>query len=178
MRAHLPRDRAERKRGEGGAAAVEFALILPVLVMLLFGIITVGLAYADHIAVTNAVREGARYGAAADATSGATWASSVKARVEQVYADSESTLSDAQVCVKLVDSSNITLASSIGASCGSPPGSWPPATALAPGSCAVEVWAAKPRVIQLLVFPDMHATISANSLAYYGRTVTGCPALP
>jgi Flp pilus assembly pilin Flp len=47
-------------RDEGGAAAVEFALLLPLIVLLLFGIIEFGLAFNTRIQATNAAREGAR----------------------------------------------------------------------------------------------------------------------
>ena len=43
-----------------GAVAVEFALVLPVLVLLLFGIIEFGRGYNAKIELTGAVREGAR----------------------------------------------------------------------------------------------------------------------
>lgn len=52
----LPR----RGRGERGAAAVEFALVLPVLILLLFGIIEFGRAYNAKVELTGAAREGAR----------------------------------------------------------------------------------------------------------------------
>ena len=45
---------------EGGAAAVEFALLLPLLVLLLFGMIEFGLAFNTRIQATNAAREAAR----------------------------------------------------------------------------------------------------------------------
>jgi len=45
-----------------GATAVEFAIILPVLVMLLFGIIEFGIILYDKAMITNASREGARAG--------------------------------------------------------------------------------------------------------------------
>ena len=45
-----------------GAAAVEFAIILPLLVMLLFGIIEFGIMLYDKAMITNASREGARAG--------------------------------------------------------------------------------------------------------------------
>ncbi len=45
---------------EAGAAAVEFALVLPILVMLVFGIVYFGLGYNAKLGVTAAVREGAR----------------------------------------------------------------------------------------------------------------------
>jgi Flp pilus assembly protein TadG len=46
-----------------GAAAVEFAILLPVFLMLAFGTLTGGQAYAHKIGLTQAAREGARYGA-------------------------------------------------------------------------------------------------------------------
>jgi Flp pilus assembly pilin Flp len=44
-----------------GAAAAEFALILPLLLILLFGGIEVGRMLADHHTATKAVRDAARY---------------------------------------------------------------------------------------------------------------------
>jgi Flp pilus assembly protein TadG len=43
----------------------EFALVLPLLAMLLFGIIQFGLAFNNYITLTDAVRAGARKGAVA-----------------------------------------------------------------------------------------------------------------
>lgn len=45
-----------------GAAAVETAMVLPVLVFLLFGIIEFGLVLYNKAMITNACREGARTG--------------------------------------------------------------------------------------------------------------------
>lgn len=45
-----------------GASAVEFAMILPVLVVILFGIIEFGIILYNKAVITNASREGARYG--------------------------------------------------------------------------------------------------------------------
>ena len=50
------------RRSESGASAVEFALLLPVLMMVLFGIIEFGLALYRQSILTNASREGARLG--------------------------------------------------------------------------------------------------------------------
>lgn len=47
---------------EHGAAAVEFALLLPLLVLLLFGIVEFGLALHRHQVLATASREGARAG--------------------------------------------------------------------------------------------------------------------
>jgi Flp pilus assembly protein TadG len=51
-----------RGRGQEGAAAVEFALILPILLLLIAGIIDFGhYWYIGHV-LSDASREGARYG--------------------------------------------------------------------------------------------------------------------
>src|SRR5487761_1588895 len=51
---------ARAGRGQDGAAAVEFAIVLPVLVLLLFGVIQFGLAYNRQQGLNAAVREGSR----------------------------------------------------------------------------------------------------------------------
>lgn len=48
------------RRSERGAAAVEFALVLPLLVTLLLGIMEFGRVYNAQVSVTSAAREGAR----------------------------------------------------------------------------------------------------------------------
>jgi len=48
------------RRDQQGAAAVEFALLLPLLVLLLFGMIEFGFAFNSRIQATNAAREAAR----------------------------------------------------------------------------------------------------------------------
>jgi Flp pilus assembly protein TadG len=48
------------KRDDRGAAMVEFAIILPVLVMVLMGIIEFGRAYNTQVSIQAAAREGAR----------------------------------------------------------------------------------------------------------------------
>lgn len=50
-------------KNEKGASAVEFALILPILIILVFGIVQFGIAYNNYIALTHAAREGARLAA-------------------------------------------------------------------------------------------------------------------
>ena len=68
MRLPIPRNnvpgRALRspKRGERGATAMEFALVLPLFIALVFGIIEFGHAWYIFHAATNASREGARLG--------------------------------------------------------------------------------------------------------------------
>ena len=49
-----------RPRGDRGAAAVEFALVVPILLVVLFGIIDFGFAINRYSIVNNAAREGVR----------------------------------------------------------------------------------------------------------------------
>jgi len=49
-------------REERGAAAVEFALVLPILIVIVFGIINFGIVLAQKASLAGAVRTGARYG--------------------------------------------------------------------------------------------------------------------
>jgi len=56
---------ARRTDGGGtdqGAAAVEFALLIPIFVMLTFGMLTAGIAFWHNIALTQAARDAARLG--------------------------------------------------------------------------------------------------------------------
>ena len=52
----------KRLKLQTGSNIVEFALILPLLLVLVFGIIDFGLALFDKAVITNASREGARAG--------------------------------------------------------------------------------------------------------------------
>ena len=61
----------KRTRGERGASAVEFALIAPVLIVLLLGILELAFLMKDHVSMSSSVRGGARTAsAAADAGPG------------------------------------------------------------------------------------------------------------
>jgi len=52
-----------RSRSESGVAAIELAIVLPLLMLILFGIISFGTVFYNYIVITNAAREGARWGA-------------------------------------------------------------------------------------------------------------------
>ena len=54
--------RARRKNGEKGQALVEFTLLVPIFLLLLFAIVDFGMGFYSWITVTNAAREGARLG--------------------------------------------------------------------------------------------------------------------
>ena len=51
-----------RRPLQSGVAAVEFALVLPLLLAMLFGMVEVSLLLYDQAVITNASREGARAG--------------------------------------------------------------------------------------------------------------------
>lgn len=49
-----------RKHSDRGAAAVEMAIILPLLLLVIGGLVDFGRAYFTKVVITNAAREGAR----------------------------------------------------------------------------------------------------------------------
>lgn len=69
MLSALHRRARTRGRGQRGAVAVEAALVVPVLLLLVFGIIEFSLIFRDYVAVSSSVRVGARI-ASANAGSG------------------------------------------------------------------------------------------------------------
>ena len=62
---------ATRRSDDRGAAAVEFALVMPLLLLLVFGIIDFARAYNMQLALTQAAREGVRSVALRDGTDAA-----------------------------------------------------------------------------------------------------------
>jgi Flp pilus assembly protein TadG len=52
--------RRERWSREDGAELIEFALVMPLMLLVMFGIIDFGLLFQRYLVVTNAAREGAR----------------------------------------------------------------------------------------------------------------------
>lgn len=57
-----PCDRARRRFGERGAALIELAIALPILILLVFGLVEFGVTYNDYISIRDGVRQGAREG--------------------------------------------------------------------------------------------------------------------
>ena len=52
----------KKLKAQKGAAAIEFAIVLPLFIVLTFGIIEFGIIMYNKAIITNASREGARFG--------------------------------------------------------------------------------------------------------------------
>jgi Flp pilus assembly protein TadG len=151
---------------ERGAALVEFALVLPLVMSLLLGMVTGGVAYNRKISMSNAVREASRFGATLDGS--ATWATDVQSRTVEL---STGDLTTSQVCVKLVAAATNTVVP--GYSAGSCSTAEPGTPATATTGCVVKVWAARPDKLQAMFF-SANLTLTAKSVARYEGTTTGC----
>ena len=90
----MPKTGCRRRRGERGASAVEFALVVPILLMMVFGIVDFGLAINRYAMVNNAAREGVR-----EASLGAT-ESEIRAVVARGTADLPGTVTITIGCKK------------------------------------------------------------------------------
>ena len=55
------RRKGPRRRGEHGAALVEFAILLPVFLLIVFDGLTAGIAFSHKSEVIHAVRDDTRY---------------------------------------------------------------------------------------------------------------------
>jgi len=49
-----------RRNGERGSAVIEFALLLPILLLILLAVVQVGVLASDQLVITQAARAGAR----------------------------------------------------------------------------------------------------------------------
>lgn len=154
-----PRNRGRSRQGEDGSAILEFAVVLPLLVALLLGILTGGVAYTRKITIVDAVREGGRYGASLVVPDGAggtaTWEAHVRERVAQI---SGGELSTSDVCVKLVSATG-------GNDCGV---SDPPGASAESIIRLVKVSASSPASLQF-GFVEFDRVLTAKVVARYER---------
>jgi len=77
-----------------GQSLIEFALVLPLLILILLGILDLGRAFSAYIVITNAARDGAYYG-----TMHAAETSAIKQRVLTEANGSGITITAANVSV-------------------------------------------------------------------------------
>lgn len=85
---------------ERGQSLIELVLLLPVLVLVLVGTIDFGRAFTAYITVTNAAREGARYGAMYPAD-----IANIKARARNEAAGSSIVILDEDIVVTFPEGS-------------------------------------------------------------------------
>ena len=154
------RRRAPRlTRGEGGTVLLELALVLPLLLALLLGITTGGQAYASKIAVVEAVREGARYGASRQLGTGPTAVADLEASVKSRVIDAAGgSLTATDICVKFVLPTGA-------ADCGV---NDPAGASAEPAIHLVKVSASRGATIQFF-FLSTASTLSAGLAARYER---------
>ncbi len=142
--------------------------MLPVLVMLLLGMISAGIAYNQKLDLAHAARQGARYGATLPSTqtfsagyaSPNTWAYGVR---QYVVDQSGGTLTAAQVCVSLVEGATPSV---IGGHTTEPggqpcitPDAYPSYDAVTDRGRRVQVLVSRPGKIELGVLPPLTFTL-------------------
>ena len=155
--------------------AVEFALVLPLLAMLLLGTVTAGIAFSHSLGLTNAVREGSRFGATTQypATTG-DWAADVIQRTRDTQFDDPG--AETKVCVELHKQgvSPLVATTCAGGEVGwpAPPAFTIPAGTL-PGTCVVRVWAMREFSINAILVTYDQRLMSKQSMAMYERKPCG-----
>lgn len=160
-----------RASSDRGASVVEFALVLPVLIMLLLGMISAGAAYNQKLDLAHAAREGARYGATLPSTqtfsSGYatpnTWAYGVR---QYVVDQSAGTLTASQVCVSLVEGATPSVVGGHTTDAGGQPcvtpDAYPSYDAVTDRGRRVQVLVSRPGKIELGVLPSMTFTMKTR----------------
>jgi Flp pilus assembly protein TadG len=98
-----------RRRHERGQAILEFAILTPLVLILMFIIVDFGIGLAYRVILTNAAREGARYGAVGAPTYDACSQPTVLERIRcKTSAQSRNLVDDAdtQIQVAFLDSNS------------------------------------------------------------------------
>ncbi|MEY2420886.1 MAG: hypothetical protein QOI95_953 [Acidimicrobiaceae bacterium] len=98
--------------GDRGAVLVEFALVFPILAMLLFGLLSAGLAWNQNLALAQGARAGGRYAATLPTKNYASMDAYLDAVATRVVGASEGSLATSvagrMVCVAYVHPSGTT----------------------------------------------------------------------
>ena len=113
-----------RQHGEGGASAVEFALVLPIFLIVVFGCINYGVVFAQQISMSAGARDAARASVVQPLSGSAVTCSAVIAQAR-----------DASVTIGLASTKvGVSVTGPTGTTCGSAKGS-----ALVTGSASARV---------------------------------------
>ncbi len=91
--------KARRSRSEEGASAVEFALVLGLLVLILVGIAQFGITFSQWLAIEHAAREGSRWGSLGYEAGSTTSPDTVRNKVWAAAPALNPRLTDAQITV-------------------------------------------------------------------------------
>src|SRR5688572_11679037 len=94
-------------RNQQGQTVTEFALVLPLLALLLFGVIQFGIVFHQYVTLTDAVRAGARQGAVGRHLSSPS--SSVEDRVRSSAADLDQSELDVTVTSSWQQGEDVTV---------------------------------------------------------------------
>lgn len=166
-RAGVGRRAAPHHKNERAAALVEFALVAPLLIALLVGTVTLGIALSRKNSMTNATREGARLGATLPAD--ADWATSVRDRVVDLAGGD---LEPDEVCARLVFKATDvdTVGTTVRASPSCAFAGDEPDLAAGTGvnDCVAKVWSRRTSEIETVFF-DRTMTLTASAVARYER---------
>jgi Flp pilus assembly protein TadG len=166
-------DRPRRQRGkaekrpQNGSVAVEFAILMPILVALLSGIVTAGLGYNNVLGLADGVREGTRFGATAVIDS--SWASSIQSKtvdLTNLNVNGKTVLSNSNVCVQLVRAPSTVVQASSCSLTAPAPGTPSGVTA---GTCLVKVWAQIPVTLKFILLPSTTINVVRQSVSLYER---------
>lgn len=102
-------------RGENGQAAVEFAVALPLIVVVMLAIVQVGVSVRNEVAVELAAREGARAAAVSADPSGAATSAAKRAVSLPIVVSTASDAGRVSVTVTYIDPTDVAI---IGAAIG------------------------------------------------------------
>jgi Flp pilus assembly protein TadG len=90
-----------RRNDESGNALVEFVIVLPIVVALVLGVMSFGTTHEQKLSLTNAAREGARYGATLPSST-PNWAGLVQnVVVASATGDLDTAVPGRSICVAL-----------------------------------------------------------------------------
>ena len=160
-------------RDESGANAVEFALVLPILIVLIFGILFGGLLLNQQLSVTQAAREGARFAATLpveDSDPDQDWFNTVR---ERAFRGSAGSLGgdDEMICIWYVSEAGDEFADGQNGARGCP--SDPPGQIPADDEGdRVIVYAEQPAVLELVLY-EFQTTVRSRAVARHEGGLQG-----
>ena len=159
----------KRPNDQHGAVALEFVIVLPLLVALLMGIVTAGLGYNNVLGLADGVREGARFGATTPNTSA--WGATVQQQTIDLTALNRTghvaVVASSMVCAQLVKAPTTIVQGTTNCP-GAGPAPANPASVPA-GTCLVKVWGKIPVTLTFILIPTQTIQVERHSVSLYER---------